>query len=99
MLPGAGFSTMRVIAAIRGSAASGFAVSTMPQLPMSSAGTSMTPIADASTRVATSTICRITGTCASIRSSARMTANGSSPTTGAAHSTAWPSPSASDCRM
>ena len=37
----------------------------------------------------------ITGGVPSIRSSARMTANGCSPTTGCAHSTACPRPSAS----
>jgi hypothetical protein len=45
-------------------------------------------VGEAFMRAATSTICCITGTRASIRSSARMTANGLSPTTGSAHSTA-----------
>ena len=41
----------------------------------------------------------IAGGFESIRSSARITANGSSPTTGCAHSTAWPRPSGSAWRM
>jgi len=41
----------------------------------------------------------ITGTVASIRSSARITANGSSPTMWRAHITACPRPSASAWRM
>ncbi len=61
--------------------------------------TVITPMTEQSSRAATSVICAITGTLASIRSSASSTANGSSPTTGAAQSTAWPSPSASVCRM
>ena len=39
------------------------------------------------------------GVLASIRSSARCTKNGSSPTTGFAHHTAWPRPSGDGWRM
>ncbi len=59
-MPGFGFSTMRVMRDTL-SAASAPAVSTMPQLPMSSAGTSITPMVDTFSRVATSTICFVTG--------------------------------------
>ena len=98
MLPALGFSTTLVIVATR-SPGRISRVSTMPKLPTSAAGTSITPMVETFSRVATSTICFMTGTSASMRSSARITAKGSSPTTGAAHSTAWPRPNASDCRM
>ena len=73
--------------------------STTPYFPVSSGRIVITPITDASSRAATSAICFITGTRASIRSSASSTANGSSSITCSAQSTAWPRPSASVWRM